>query len=448
MVNCQMGVSRSASCAMAYLMIHKSFTAVEALTLIRKSRDCRPNDGFLSQLINLDNQLRLEREHSLSKSLKLSTLQDRYRLPLSWHQEFWIPSEVSEEELGFTLVPMGQSLISVKSTCSSRISTSVKSSRSSSKRNSFRAGLKDTRVSSRGSSFKRSRPTSISLSIKSTKSEHEVGEDTNSEWEWVWETDEEEAPDTDEKVTEKQLEQVTEIIGDPEEKWRHLAGKSPIFDEMKPTISVQAGVQDNDPMSLVKVASAKQWKQISRKLTINFDDLEEEPEEAVKSKENVKVKTPLDEAMEEAALQRKKTVQEISTCPEASAASFTPTTVQELRRLCWQIKPWDHPAKTFAERQLFSSILGSAWGIDADEVFPKILVGDQAAARNIAFLKRFGITHVLNAAEGPWTEHCVDLTAQHYEGSGITYLVTLSTFICYSSLHKSEFLIILGIAFI
>ena len=78
LVNCQMGVSRSASCAMAYLMIHKSFTAVEALTLIRKSRDCRPNDGFLSQLIHLDNQLRLEREHSLPRTLKLSTWQVCY----------------------------------------------------------------------------------------------------------------------------------------------------------------------------------------------------------------------------------------------------------------------------------------------------------------------------------------------------------------------------------
>ena len=45
MVNCQMGVSRSASCALAYFMVHKGMTAVEGLTLIRKSRDCRPNDG-------------------------------------------------------------------------------------------------------------------------------------------------------------------------------------------------------------------------------------------------------------------------------------------------------------------------------------------------------------------------------------------------------------------
>ena len=38
---------------------------------------------------------------------------------------------------------------------------------------------------------------------------------------------------------------------------------------------------------------------------------------------------------------------------------FKPTMIQELRRLCWQIKPWDQPPrKTFAERQLFTSILG------------------------------------------------------------------------------------------
>ena len=41
--------------------------------------------------------------------------------------------------------------------------------------------------------------------------------DTHSEWEWVWETDDEtEDNETNEAVTEKQLEQVTEIIGDPE----------------------------------------------------------------------------------------------------------------------------------------------------------------------------------------------------------------------------------------
>lgn len=259
--------------------------------------------------------------------------------------------------------------------------------------------------------------------------------DTHSEWEWVWETDDEtEDNETNEAVTEKQLEQVTEIIGDPEEKWRHLNRRYPssssLF-EAKPRISVQAGVEDNDPMSLVKVASAKQWKQISRKLTINFDDLEEPSKVEVKVQPTpFPIKTPLDEALEEVSLQKRNAPPpdteyiEESNISQSNATldSFKPTTVQELRRLCWQIKPWDHPAQTFAERQLFTSILGSAWGVDADEVFPKILVGDQAAARNIAFLKRFGITHVLNAAEGPWPDHCVDLTAQYYTGTSITYL--------------------------
>ena len=40
MVNCQMGVSRS-----AYLMIKQNMTATEVITMVRKSRDCRPNDG-------------------------------------------------------------------------------------------------------------------------------------------------------------------------------------------------------------------------------------------------------------------------------------------------------------------------------------------------------------------------------------------------------------------
>jgi protein-tyrosine phosphatase len=49
LVNCQMGVSRSASCAMAYLMIKQGLTAVEVMTMVRKSRDCRPNDGEYHQ---------------------------------------------------------------------------------------------------------------------------------------------------------------------------------------------------------------------------------------------------------------------------------------------------------------------------------------------------------------------------------------------------------------
>ena len=453
LVNCQMGVSRSASCAIAYMMIHLGMTSVEALTLIRKSRDCRPNDGFLSQLSNVDNALRKERELGLPKQIRLSTLEDRFRLPLSWHTEFWTPGEVTEEELGFPLLPMGKSILSMKSLPSSSTpsisrKTSVRSSRTSSKRNSFRAGLCSNKRSStsRRSSIKRSRPNSICLSTKS---------DDTAEWEWVWETDDEEIEE--EASLEEKLQEVNDIIAGPEEKWRQMERiPSPTSSYRSNCtngfLSAQMGVEQDDPLSLVKVASAKQWKAISRKLTINFDDFEEEDKhEETKSEVSdlpyfgaidVKIgsssqtfKTPLDEAIEEAMKAKSKPVDIPSFLPfkeqdldvpsrPQTPESFNPTTVQELRRICWQIKPWDQPVrKTFAERQLFTSILGTPWGVDADEVHPRILVGDQAAARNIRFLKKYGITHVLNAAQGPWTEHCVDLSEEHYIGSGITYLV-------------------------
>ena len=56
-----MGMSRSSTCVLAYLMLKQNMTAVQALTEVRKSRDVRPNDGFLRQLADLDNKLRRER---------------------------------------------------------------------------------------------------------------------------------------------------------------------------------------------------------------------------------------------------------------------------------------------------------------------------------------------------------------------------------------------------
>ena len=432
--------------------------------------------GFLTQLIHLDNELRLEKEHGRPRKVRLSTLKDQHRLPLSWHNEFWMPNEVTEEELGFVLLPMKHCLQSIPTLVNkspSRKSTSTKSSRSSSKRNSFRAGLCSAdRISSRaengsgisrGSSFKRSRTASIANSVRSE------AEDT--EYEWVWETETEaeveESTAGDEFPEEGpetlDLQQLNEIIAKPEEKWRrriHSYGSPDIsnrssFNMHKGTVVAQAGVEENDPLSMVKVASAKQWKTISRKLTINFDDLEEDkPISSAAETEietangttapvpsstsnlvNVKdsLITPPDSVLQ---METKQTEPEITVSVSSTdntswkvnddvpPANFKPTTVQELRRLCWQIKPWDQPRKTFAERQLFTSILATNWGCDADEVYPRILVGDQAAAKNIPFLKRFGITHVLNAAEGNWPEHCVNLNTEYYVGSGITYLVS------------------------
>ena len=45
----------------------------------------------------------------------------------------------------------------------------------------------------------------------------------------------------------------------------------------------------------------------------------------------------------------------------------------------------------------------------------------QASAQNVRFLQKMGITHVLNAAEGGW-EGSVELSQEHYAGTGIQYL--------------------------
>jgi len=50
-----MGISRSATIAIAYLMIKKGYRAKEAVEKIKKARDIRPNNGFLKQLAQLDN---------------------------------------------------------------------------------------------------------------------------------------------------------------------------------------------------------------------------------------------------------------------------------------------------------------------------------------------------------------------------------------------------------
>ncbi|XP_014476418.1 PREDICTED: dual specificity protein phosphatase 3-like [Dinoponera quadriceps] len=57
-VHCMQGVSRSATCVLAYLMIKKKMLAVDALRMIRVCRDVHPNAGFLEQLARLDNRLR------------------------------------------------------------------------------------------------------------------------------------------------------------------------------------------------------------------------------------------------------------------------------------------------------------------------------------------------------------------------------------------------------
>lgn len=52
-----MGISRSSTLVLAYLMIKRGFSAQEAVRTVRRHREIIPNDGFLQQLCNLNEEL-------------------------------------------------------------------------------------------------------------------------------------------------------------------------------------------------------------------------------------------------------------------------------------------------------------------------------------------------------------------------------------------------------
>lgn len=57
-MHCHVGVSRSATLVLAYLMLKQHLTLVEAICAIKENRGIHPNRGFLRQLIRLEKQLK------------------------------------------------------------------------------------------------------------------------------------------------------------------------------------------------------------------------------------------------------------------------------------------------------------------------------------------------------------------------------------------------------
>ncbi|KAK2820475.1 hypothetical protein Q5P01_023434 [Channa striata] len=57
LVHCAMGLSRSSSLVLAYLMIHEHMTLVDAIKAVSDHRNISPNNGFLEQLRELDQKL-------------------------------------------------------------------------------------------------------------------------------------------------------------------------------------------------------------------------------------------------------------------------------------------------------------------------------------------------------------------------------------------------------
>ncbi|XP_069044981.1 dual specificity phosphatase 29 [Lepisosteus oculatus] len=62
LVHCVMGRSRSATLFLAYLMIYKNMTIVDAVNHVIEHRCILPNRGFLKQLRQLDIDLQLQRK--------------------------------------------------------------------------------------------------------------------------------------------------------------------------------------------------------------------------------------------------------------------------------------------------------------------------------------------------------------------------------------------------
>uniref|UniRef100_A0A672G2N0 Dual specificity protein phosphatase n=1 Tax=Salarias fasciatus TaxID=181472 RepID=A0A672G2N0_SALFA len=58
LVHCAVGVSRSATLVLAYLMIHHHYTLLEAINKVKEHRWIFPNRGFLKQLCALEMKLR------------------------------------------------------------------------------------------------------------------------------------------------------------------------------------------------------------------------------------------------------------------------------------------------------------------------------------------------------------------------------------------------------
>ena len=151
----------------------------------------------------------------------------------------------------------------------------------------------------------------------------------------------------------------------------------------------------------------------------NFESVKEEKEEDLESsfkqdEKEISHKDPLLIKTDDDRVITYKVPPYDTTC---DPDTFTPVEAKQLRLICWKIKPW----KEAKSRKLFSSQFGEQWGVDCDEVSEGLFIGDKASASNINFLKRYGITHVLNTAEGK-DEGLVDLTNDYFEGSGITYL--------------------------
>jgi len=70
LVNCYMGLSRSASCVLAYLIAFQQMSLDKALEQVRRRRPVNPNEGFIKQLRDFQTRrLKIPLDRKSSRSL-------------------------------------------------------------------------------------------------------------------------------------------------------------------------------------------------------------------------------------------------------------------------------------------------------------------------------------------------------------------------------------------
>ncbi|XP_077310158.1 dual specificity protein phosphatase 13A-like isoform X2 [Lithobates pipiens] len=65
LVHCVVGISRSASLVLAYLMIHHQLSLTQAIEKVQENRWIFPNAGFLQQLLHLEKELHQARKNEV-----------------------------------------------------------------------------------------------------------------------------------------------------------------------------------------------------------------------------------------------------------------------------------------------------------------------------------------------------------------------------------------------
>ncbi|XP_075073173.1 dual specificity protein phosphatase 13A [Mixophyes fleayi] len=68
LVHCVVGISRSATLVLAYLMIHHQLSLTQAICRVQENRWVYPNKGFLEQLLHLDEVLREARQNQIQSN--------------------------------------------------------------------------------------------------------------------------------------------------------------------------------------------------------------------------------------------------------------------------------------------------------------------------------------------------------------------------------------------